>query len=483
VLRLNIADPLELEAGFDAIRTELDIPGRFSKEVLAEAAEATVDSGLPDAANRVDATNVAFVAIDPPGSTDLDQAFAARRVGDGYQVSYAIADVAAFVRPGGAIDREARERGSTMYLPDGRAPLHPAIVSEDRASLLADTAKPALLWTIDLDGYANPTDWRLERANVRVRAAISYATAQAIIDRTAKPGPGVDIEICDLLAEIGRLRQAREAQRGGVSLKIPAQEIEKIDGSYQLRFDETLPVEEWNAQISLLTGMVAGRTMVGSGIGIVRTLPPALDRDIDRLRRTAQGLGLNWPTSVSYADYVREMRPTEPETMAFLLQATRTLRGAGYVGFNGEVPEHPEHSAIASVYSHVTAPLRRLVDRFGNEILLSHFAGRTPPAWALEALDELPSMMGRARQRESSLERALLDMSEALTLQSYIGDNFDALVVDVRADRNEARIQIAKPAIVAKIAANGLELADTVSVCLKSVDVKARRLSFEAVES
>ena len=470
--------PRTFEQGFARIRTELDVPDRFPPAVLDEATSAV--AALDDE-TRTDARHIPFVAVDPPGSTDLDQAFAAERLDDGYRVHYAIADVGAFLQPGGAIDVEARRRGSTLYSPDSRAPLHPPVLSENRASLLAGTDKPCLLWTIDLDPEGDPTSWHLERAVVRTRAAISYVEAQAHIDQGSEPAESAPSENLALLSVIGRLRQEQERKRGGISINLPAQEIVERDNSYALEFDLTIPVEGWNAQISLLTGIVAGRTMIDAGVGILRTLPPPRERAVGQLRHTARALDLDWPQAMSYADFVRHLAPNSPARNAFLLQSTRTLRGAGYLGFNGERPEHPEHGAIASVYAHVTAPLRRLVDRFGNEILLALMAGSEPPAWALEALDELPSLMGRARQRESALERSMVDFAEAIVLEPHIGEVFTGHVVDVDSKRGRASVQIAEPAIVAPVDADNRRLAEKLELRLETVDVNKRTVTFDVV--
>lgn len=474
---------------FDQIRQELDVPVEFPSQVLAEADTSVVD-GVPPTSlavtERTDARHLQMVAIDPPGATDLDQALAiAPLPGSGFRVHYAIADVAAFVAPGGMVDTEARERGSTLYSPDGRSPLHPPILSEDRASLLAGTDKPALLWRIDLDADGAVTDWHLERAMVRVAEAISYTEADRRIsgpagDNTAPAGT-VD-ETLRLLSLVGPARQHQEALRGGVSLNLPAQEIvQPTEGQYSLAFDQSLAVEGWNAQISLLTGMVAGKAMLDAGVGVVRTLPPPAEQDVDQLRRIAAALDLEWPANTGYADYVRSLQPDSPATNAFLLQCTRLFRGAGYVGFNGDPPEHPEHGAIASVYAHVTAPLRRLVDRFGNEIVLALANDRTPPSWALEALDELPSLMGQARQRESALERALLDMTEALVMECRLGESFDGVVVDVNKGREQSRIQVREPAVVTTIPDDDLALGTTVKLRLDAVDVERRSVHFQVL--
>ena len=84
--------------------------------------------------------------------------------------------------------------------------------------------------------------------------------------------------------------------------------------------------------------------------------------------------------------------------------------------------------ALAAPYAHVTAPLRRLVDRFANEVVLSHCAGTAVPEWTASALDELPRDMMRAQQRQRELDRAVHDLLEAVTLQPSIGKQFEARV-------------------------------------------------------
>lgn len=188
-----------------------------------------------------------------------------------------------------------------------------------------------------------------------------------------------------------------------------------------------------------------------------------------------------WPEDVEYAHFIRTIQPTTPATNAFLLKAARSFRGAGYVGFVGEPPDEAEHGAIASVYAHVTAPLRRLVDRFGNEILLALHAGATPPAWAVEALDELPSLMGRAKSKESALERSMIDFAEAMVLSPHIGEVFAGFVVDLDDRRERATIQLREPAVVIHMDPDDLDLAQDVDLRLRSVDPVARTVDFERV--
>jgi len=471
VVRVHHADGSELRKKVAAIRTEMGLSADFPAEVLAAAEEAAHNPRLPD----LDRTDIPLVTIDPDGSRDLDQAMHIERDGDAYRVHYAIADVAAFVQPGDPVDLEANRRGETIYGADSRIPLHPPVLSEGAASLLPDEDRPALLWTIKVDSGGEGVDATVERALVRSRAQLDYAGVQREIDAgTADP-------MFELLREVGELRRHREAERGGVSLPLPEQEID-IDGErWSLSFRSMLPVEDWNARISLLTGMAAADLMIYARVGLLRTLPPADSRDIQRLHRTARALGIEWPAELLYPDFIRSLDPTRPEHAAMVVASTRLLRGASYVGFDGAVPEQPEHSALASEYAHVTAPLRRLVDRYALEICAALCSGTDVPSWVLAKLGDLPATMQSSGQRASQYESAIVNLVEAEVLRHAVGETFDGVVVAVDPeDPRRGDVVVQHPAIEAPVTgADELPLGTHVTVRLVEADPDTRTVRFE----
>src|SRR4051794_4179297 len=118
-----------LSRGLADIRTQFQVPADFPPDVIAEAKSAAARP----VAGHEDWTAREFVTLDPQASTDLDQAFAIERPGGDLILHYAIADVAWFVRQGGALDTEAWKRGETIYLPDGKASLYPQVLGEGAA--------------------------------------------------------------------------------------------------------------------------------------------------------------------------------------------------------------------------------------------------------------------------------------------------------------------------------------------------------------
>lgn len=460
-----------LTEGVEALQRELGVTPHFPAEVEVEAAAAAASPRLP----ALDRTDLPLVTIDPEGSRDLDQALHLERRGAGFRVSYAIADVAAFVRPGGAVDAEAHRRGETLYGVGGKVPLHPPLLSEGACSLLPDGPRPALLWTVELDASGERTAVRVERAVVRSRAQLSYAQVQAALDAgTADP-------VFGLLREVGELRLARERDRGGVSLPLPDQEVDLVDGRLRLQFRSPLPVENWNAQISLLTGIAAASLMLEGRVGVLRTLPPPGPRDVSRLRRVALALGVPWPESVGYPEFIRGLQPLRADHAAVLTASASLLRGSGYVSFAGSVPEHHEHAALATSYSHVTAPLRRLVDRYGGEVCVALCAGQPVPDWVAERLAGLPATMRSTGARAGQYERGVLDLVEAVLLRDRVGEDFPAMVVDLDdRDPRRGQVMLRDLAVAARVEGpTRLPLGTDVVVRLVEADPVRRAVRFE----
>ena len=526
------APPAEVAQTLDALRAHYEVPTTFPPEALAEA-EAAAGAWAQDGPARLladgarDARDLNLVTIDPPGSMDLDQAVLLERlptqphqadaaVGSApepaatYRVHYAIASLATFVTPGGALDAELRRRGETIYAPDAATPLHPEVLSHGAASLLQDAERPACLWTIDLDERGEVVSARVERALVRSRARLSYAQVQAAIDGESALPQEVPADLPELLAEIGRLRLEREAARGGISMTTPEQVVEVTEAAeatevaeeaapsgdsepaksaspagYRLAYRVPVPAEQYNAQISLLTGMCAARIMVECGVGILRTLPPARPEDYARLRRVAAALGIDWSASQPYPELVRGLDHAVPAHAAFMEQAMSLFRGSGYLAFGvGGVgvpaddeaadAEEAVHSAIAARYAHVTAPLRRLVDRYGEEVCIAACAQGPVPEWVLQTLPDLPGVMEQTGRRARAIGRGALTALEALVLRGHEGEVFDGVITSERDGRGE--LVLAEPAVVTEIRAGkgaldgGLPVGERVRVRLLSAD-------------
>lgn len=189
-----------LATGLAAIRSQYQVPRSFPDSVL-EAARSAAVRPLTD---HIDRTDIPFVTLDPASATDLDQAFAIEASGQDLLLRYAIADVAWFVEDGDPVDAEAWHRGTTLYLPDGKASLYPPGLSEAAASLLPDGPRPAILFTVRVAPHGEVTLEGAERAVIRSRAKLAYET---VIESQLPP------QFSELARRIARAEAARGASR------------------------------------------------------------------------------------------------------------------------------------------------------------------------------------------------------------------------------------------------------------------------------
>ena len=465
--RSHVAPPAaqsELAAALAALRGELDAPVEFPPSALAEA-----ETIVPPAPG-LDLREIPFATLDPAGSRDLDQAFHLAREGAGYQVRYAIADVPSFVVSGGALDAAARERGQTLYAADGSIPLHPPALSEGRASLLPGVDRPALVWTFRLDRDGVVTEHRLERALIRSRAQLDYVTTQRALDAGAE-SPAA------LLPEIGAVRLAQEAARGGASLNLPDEEVVRgEDGSYAIVRRSPLPVEDANAQLSLMTGMAAAELMIDARVGVLRTMPQPDEKAFTAFRAQTQALGRPW-TEGRYGDYLRSLDRADPMILPVLQAAAGLFRGAGYLAFDGTIPDDPVQAAIGAPYAHATAPLRRLVDRWSLAICLAIAEGKEPPDWARSSLPALPALMQASGQRASRLDAATINAVEAALITPLVGSRVTATVIALREDR--ATVQLADPVVTASAPVPpGARPGDRVTLLVARADIARGEITF-----
>ncbi|MFW0791759.1 RNB domain-containing ribonuclease [Gordonia sp. CPCC 205333] len=458
---------------FDAIRAELGIGEDYGSQAQNEA-EHIVDA-FADA--REDHTTLPFVTIDPPDSMDLDQAVHLAADADGYVVNYAIADVAALVVPEGALDQESRRRGTTFYFPDGSVPLHPRALSEGAGSLLPEQVRPAVLWTIHVGRDGAVRDVAVRRARVRSVAKLNYAGVSA--DAAAhRLHPSIAV-----LPEFGELRRRFGQERGAIDLDLPEQEVvrDTTSGAWTLRLAPRFDSDLWNAQLSLLTGMCAGTIMRDAGVGLLRTVPPAGDDSVAKVRALAAALRLDWPSDQTAGRFLASLPSQRATTLAMMAGASGLLRGSDYLALPADsTPTTTEHAGVGGAYAHVTAPLRRLGDRFATEVCLSVTAGVEIPDWVRTALPTLPKLLRSADALGSKADRLSVDLAEAVVLADEVGNEFDAVVTQAPKEQRPAQIYLADRAVIASCTGD-LIPAQQLRVRLVLADPTARKVEFEPV--
>ena len=442
-LRLRAADGARAARRLRQDPGELRLPEGFPPAVEAEAQAAAAALALrPD-----DVTDLPFLTIDPPGSMDLDQAMHIERRDGGYRVRYAIADVASFVAPGGAIDVEARLRGETLYSPDTRTPLHPPVAVRGcrlpaaRASCAGRCCGPsistaaarnarstyAVPWCARSTGSTTPVPRPRSTRGTRRRAAAAARrggrAAQEAGGRARRHQPA-DPRAGD--------RRGRQATSGW-------------------RYRVPLPVESWNEQISLLTGMAAADLMLHAEIGVLRTLPTSPIEEIHKLRRAARVLDVALAGTTGLRRDDPRARPDEPAARGAargrddaaprcgLHRVRRRRARAGDARRRGRALR-PRDRAVAAP----GRPVRRRGVRLGvrgrggarlGARRVARAAGR---GWRTATAGPASSSASASRSWRPSCSR------------DSVGQTFDAAVIDVN-NKGGGTVQLAEPAVRAEL--------------------------------
>ena len=284
--RLTVRAPLR----FDAVRAELDVPAEFPAEVLAEAERRGGGAGAAGATTRP--TCRWSRSTRRAAATSTRRCTWPRGPAAGSGSATRSPTSAAFVRPGGAIDAEARRRGQTLYSPDRRTPLHPPVLGEGAASLLPDQLRPAVLWT-DRPGRG--------RRGGRGRRAAGPGTQPGPAGLPGPAGRARPGDAPEPVALLPRGRRAAATARPGRG----------APPSWTCRSRRCVPAagrrldRRFRAASCRSSGgtrrsrcspaRCAARLMLDGGVGLLRTLPPARPEDVAALRRLAPALGVDWP--------------------------------------------------------------------------------------------------------------------------------------------------------------------------------------------
>ncbi len=458
-----------LAEGFQAIAAQFKLPASFPHEVQVAADVVAIAKGKTGepawAEGRRDATGLAFVTLDPATSTDLDQAFVLDQDGNEIVLSYVLADVGAFVPRGGVIETEAWQRGVTVYGPAEKVPLYPKVISQGAASLLPDGPRPAVLVIVGIRPDGTVRLRSVERVVCESRAKLAYDS--------------VDIRSIPHLAEFAKRMWTDEVTRGATRVEFPQQEVvsdASAPGGVRLELRPRLESEIVNSALSLAVNLALAALMKGAGVGLFRVMDDPDERALAPLRRAARALNLGWLASENLRDLQRRLDPMNVQHQRFLLDARRVGGRAGYAVYDPQTP--PWHSAIAATYAHATAPMRRLADRYVLDLSVLLANGGTVPPEMKSQLDALPDVMQRNEARAASVDRAVIDLLEAVSLQNRVGEIFDAEVVDAKGEV----VQMIDPAVRARVAnLPKLEDGAKVRVRIDSADTGNRKVHLTAV--
>ena len=374
------------------------------------------------------------VTIDPATARDFDDAITLERDERGYwNLGVHIADVAHFVRAGSALDRTARQRGTSVYLPDRVIPMLPEVLSNSLASLQAGRVRYTVSALMEFNAEGIRTDHRFARSAIRVDHRFSYEQALEVMRTPANPPEGIAPELGRLIGamlELAMILRKRRFERGALELNMPEVGIAlddqgKVAGAHLVPHDESHQVIE---EFMLAANEAVATALTDQHAGFLRRGHP--DPEPAKLRLFADfvrslGFEIDQPQSRFELQRVLAEAAARPEAHAVHYGLLRSLKQAVYT------PEPQGHYALASDnYCHFTSPIRRYPDLQVHRQLNALLTGKKPKSQHDE-LTALAEHCTRTERRAEAAERELIKIKLLTYLEDQIGDDFHAVIVRV----------------------------------------------------
>jgi ribonuclease R len=409
------------------------LPDVFPPDVLEEAREAAAAFDENDLEGHDDFTGLTIVTIDPATAHDFDDAISLTvdPRSKHWRLGVHIADVAHFAPPGSALDREARKRGTSVYLPQRVLPMFPELISNGLASLQQGKVRYTKSVLMDFTPAGQRTSARFANAAIKVTRRFTYEQVSAIY---ADPeGARLEPEVRALLLrmrDLAMLLRKRRLKRGALELEMPEAALEyddkgRVTGAHFVEHDVSHQVIE---EFMLAANEAVAEHLAERDIAFLRRVHPAPEPNkLEAFADFARSLGYKMDRHLDRfaLQNVLKKSADQPDVYAVHYALLRSLKQAAYS------PEEEGHYALASdTYCHFTSPIRRYPDltvhRLLGQLLRTGRAGSDEVE--LAALGEHCS---KTERRAETAERELIKVKLLMYMESRIGLELEAIVTGV----------------------------------------------------
>ncbi len=409
------------------------LPIDFPPAVLREAEKVARRGIRPeDLDGREDFRDTLCFTIDPEDARDHDDALSVRRTDGGLEIGIHIADVSWYVKEGSGIDREALDRGTSVYLVDRVIPMLPEALSSDLCSLVPGHDRLTLSVVLEFDDRGVVRERRFVRGVIRSAHKLSYEEAQRILDqgaagqRRAKPAAEA---LRDLAMIARKVRRARQAA-GAVDFAIPEAEVilDEAGEPLEIRARRRLEAHRIIEDLMILANETVASHGLAEGLALIYRIHEDPDPDrLEKLRDLAGFFGLSLPkATVGPADLSRLLDEARGTPHEYLISTVtlRSMKRARYA------TDNVGHFGLAShAYVHFTSPIRRYPDLVNHRALVRWL--KAAPPKADEGLKEVARHSSDMERRAQEAERESVEAKTIRFMQRHVGDVFEGTIAGV----------------------------------------------------
>lgn len=411
------------------------LPDQFPADALEEARASAAAFSEDDLEGREDRTADLVVTVDPVDARDFDDAVSLTidPRSKHWQLAVHIADVGAFVPSGGALDREARNRGTSVYLPQRVLPMFPEVISNGLASLQQGRVRFVKSAFLDLTPAGQRADARFAEVAIRVRRRLTYGQLAAVLNDPEAHERRLGGELVAMLLrmrDLAMILRQRRKRRGALELDMPETELEydtqgRVSGAHFRSHDVSHQVIE---EFMLAANEAVAEHLAEAGVPFLRRVHPAPEpTKLKAFADFARTLGYKIPreTDRFALQRVLERSAGQPEMYAVHYALLRSLKQAVYS------PEEEGHYALASdTYCHFTSPIRRYPDLTVHR-LLGQWLRRGRARADRTELAALGEHCSKTERRAEAAERELVKVKLLTYLAERLGEEMEAVITGV----------------------------------------------------
>ena len=425
------------EEGVDELGVirEFGLPDHFPDEVLADASEEARRFDEDHLGDRLDLTRETVVTIDPATARDFDDAISLKRIEKGHWVlGVHIADVAHFVTPGSALDREAKERATSVYLPGRVIPMLPEVISNGLASLQQGKVRYVKTCFIEFDPEGIPVKTRFANAAIKVTKRFAYEQVMPVVEDPDAFARKVRKDVRHLLLDMYSLAMTLRRRRfaaGAIEMHMPEVTLDlakdgTVLGASEAHHDASHEIIE---EFMLAANVAVAQALEARGLDFIRRVHD--DPDEAKLKKFAEFVGtlgfkLKQYQSRPHLQALLNEVKHEPEAASVNYALLRSMKQAEYSPGDGG------HYALAfPCYAHFTSPIRRYPDLTVHRLIDALCKGKKPKAPNSADLAALANHCSDMSRRADKAERELVRVKLLEFLEDKVGEELDAVVTGV----------------------------------------------------
>ncbi len=406
------------------------LPIEFPPTVLREAEKAARRGLRPeDLEGREDFRDRLCFTIDPGDAKDHDDALSVRRTPDGLEIGVHIADVSWYVKEGSGLDREALERGTSVYLVDRVIPMLPEALSSDLCSLVPGQDRLTVSVVLDFDPALKLRERRVVRGVIRSDRRLAYEEAQGFLDGAPvndRDSIAVLSALRDLSTVAAGVRKDRQ-EAGAVDFAIPEAKVILDDSGepIEIRARERLEAHRIIEDLMILANEIVANIGLAEGLPLMYRIHEDPDPDrIEKLRELAGFFGYSLPLKeIRPADLSRLLDQAKDTSHEYLISSVtlRSMKRARYA------TDNVGHFGLASeAYAHFTSPIRRYPDLVVHRALVRWLKGSQPIA--PEGLKGVARHSSDMERRAQEAERESVEAKTIRYMQRHVGDEFEGTI-------------------------------------------------------